>query len=156
MVASQTPPSRCDQQTGALSLNARFSSIRDEPSGTRFPEYVHGAAECGSVAKHHSVRSENAASLRPSSDLVFEHDLGSNTVLSAAYLFSAGHDFPTFIDVNLPAPTSRTYTIIGGDFDGQTLTVSPFFGGPRPDSAIWHHHGDSGLIKSMPMPSRSN
>ena len=66
-------------------------------------------------------------------DVVFEHDLGSNTVLSAAYLFSAGHDLPTFIDVNLPAPTSRTYTIIGGDFDGQTLTVSPFFGGPRPD-----------------------
>jgi len=67
-------------------------------------------------------------------DFVFEHDLGSNTVFSAAYLFSAGRDLPTFIDVNLPVPTSRTYTIIGGDFDGQTLTVSPFFGGPRPDS----------------------
>ena len=66
-------------------------------------------------------------------DLVFEHDLGSNTVLSAAYLYSAGRDLPTFIDVNLPVPASRTYAIIDGDFDGQTLTVSPFFGGPRPD-----------------------
>jgi hypothetical protein len=37
------------------------------------------------------------------------------------------------VDVNLPAPTSRTYAIIGGEFDGRTLTVSPFFGGPRPD-----------------------
>ena len=76
-------------------------------------------------------------------DLVFEHDLGSNTVLSAAYLFSAGHDLPTFVDVNLPVPTSRTYTIVGGDFDGQTLTVSPFFGGRSPRLEIWRHHGDS-------------
>ena len=66
-------------------------------------------------------------------DLVFEHDLGSNTVLSAAYLFSAGRNLPTFIDVNLPAPTSRTYTVIGGPFDWQAVTVWPFFGGGRPD-----------------------
>jgi Carboxypeptidase regulatory-like domain/TonB dependent receptor len=88
---------------------------------------------------------------RPSvrqSDLVLEHDLGSNTVLSAAYLFSAGHDLPTFIDVNLPVPTSRTYTIIGGDFDGQTLTVSPFFSGPRPDSRFGVITAVRSLIKS--------
>jgi outer membrane receptor protein involved in Fe transport len=88
---------------------------------------------------------------RPSvhaSDLVVEHDLGSNTVLSAAYLYSAGRDLPTFIDVNLPAPTSRTYTIIGGDFDGQTLTVSPFFGGPRPDSRFGIVTAIRSLIKS--------
>ena len=88
---------------------------------------------------------------RPSvrqADLVFEHDLGSNTVLSAAYLFSFGHDLPTFIDVNLPVPTSRTYTIIGGDFDGQTLTVSPFFGGPRPDPRFGVITAIRSLIKS--------
>jgi hypothetical protein len=66
-------------------------------------------------------------------DLVFEHDLGSNTVVSAAYLFSAGRDLPTFIDVNLPAPMSRTYTVVDGPFNGQTVTVWPFFGGARPD-----------------------
>jgi hypothetical protein len=67
-------------------------------------------------------------------NLVFEHALGSNTVLSAAYLFTAGHDLPTFVDVNLPAPTSRTYAIVGGDFDGRTVTVSPFFSATdRPD-----------------------
>ena len=81
-------------------------------------------------------------------DLVFEHDLGSNTVFSAAYLFSSGHDFPTFIDVNLPVPTSRTYTISGGDFDGQTLTVSPFFGGRRPDSRFGIITAIRSLIKS--------
>ena len=81
-------------------------------------------------------------------DLVFEHDLGSNTVLSAAYLFSVGHDLPTFIDVNLPVPTSRTYTIIGGDFDGQAVTVSPFFGGPRPDPRFGVITAIRSLIKS--------
>ena len=88
---------------------------------------------------------------RPSvreSDLVFEHDLGSNTVLSAAYLYTAGRDLPTFIDVNLPAPTSRTYAIIGGDFDGQTLTVSPFFGGARPDERFGTIMAVRSLIKS--------
>ena len=68
-------------------------------------------------------------------NLVFEHALGSNTVLSAAYLFTAGRDLPTFVDVNLPAPASRAYAIVGGDFDGQTVTVSPFFSATdRPDS----------------------
>jgi hypothetical protein len=66
-------------------------------------------------------------------DAIAEHELSSNTVVSASYLFSVGHDLPTFVDVNLPAPTSRTYAIIGGEFNGQTVTVTPFFGGPRPD-----------------------
>lgn len=66
-------------------------------------------------------------------DLVFERLVARNTVVSAAYVFSLGRDLPTFIDVNLPAPTSRTYTIVGGDFNGQTVT-SPFFAGARPDT----------------------
>jgi hypothetical protein len=66
-------------------------------------------------------------------DVGFQQELASNTVLSASYLFSAGRSLPTLVDVNLPAPGARTYAIIGGEFDGQTLTVSPFFAGPRPD-----------------------
>ena len=66
-------------------------------------------------------------------DLVFEHLIARNAVVSASYLFSFGRDLPTFIDTNLPAQTSRTYTIIGGEFNGQTLTT-PFFASPRPDT----------------------
>jgi hypothetical protein len=66
-------------------------------------------------------------------DVVFEHELLSDSVFSAAYLFGAGRGLPTFVDVNLPAPISRTYAIIGGDFNGKTVTVSPFFAGARPD-----------------------
>jgi hypothetical protein len=66
-------------------------------------------------------------------DFVFERLIATNTVASAAYIFSLGRDLPTFVDVNLQAPTTRSYTIIGGDFNTQKLTV-PFFAGPRPDT----------------------
>jgi Carboxypeptidase regulatory-like domain len=81
-------------------------------------------------------------------DLIFERALGSSAVFSSAYLFSAGHDLPTFVDVNLPAPTSRTYEIIGSDFNGQRVTVSPFFGGSRPDSRFGIITAIGSLIES--------
>ena len=82
-------------------------------------------------------------------DVVFERELGSNTVFSAAYLFNAGRNLPTFVDVNLPAPTTRTYAIVGGKFDGEVLTVSPFFTGPRPDPRF-------AIITAIRSPIKSN
>jgi TonB dependent receptor-like, beta-barrel len=82
-------------------------------------------------------------------DLVVEHELTANTVLSTAYLSSGGRDLPTFIDVNLPAPTARTYSIIGGDFNGETLTVYPFFAGPRPDPRFGIITATRSLIRSQ-------
>jgi hypothetical protein len=66
-------------------------------------------------------------------DLVYERLIARNTVFSVSYLFSAGRRLPTFIDSNLPAPTTRLYTIVGGPANGQTITV-PFFAGARPDT----------------------
>jgi hypothetical protein len=66
-------------------------------------------------------------------DLVYERLIARNTVFSASYLFSAGRRLPTFIDSNLPAPTTRLYTIVGGPANGQTITV-PFFASARPDT----------------------
>ncbi len=66
-------------------------------------------------------------------DFVFERLIATNTVLSVAYILSPGRDLPTFIDFNLPAPTTRIYSVVGGDFNGQTVTV-PFFASPRPDA----------------------
>jgi len=89
---------------------------------------------------------------RPSmhqADVVFERELGSNTVFSAAYVFTAGRHLPTFADVNLPAPTTRTYAIIGGEFNGQAITVSPFFTGPRPDPRF-------AIITAIQSPIESN
>ena len=81
-------------------------------------------------------------------DVAFERELGSNTIFSAAYLFSAGRNLPTFVDVNLPAPTTRTYAIVGGEFDRDVVTVSPFFEGPRPDPRFAIITAIRSLIKS--------
>ena len=67
-------------------------------------------------------------------DIIFEREIARNTVVSASYLFSAGRNLAAFIDQNLPNPTgTRTYTVVGGEFDGQTFTT-PFITGARPIS----------------------
>jgi hypothetical protein len=45
-------------------------------------------------------------------DLVIEHEVGWNTVVSASYLGSFGRQLPQFVDSNLPAPTSITYSVV--------------------------------------------
>ncbi len=65
-------------------------------------------------------------------DLVMEHQIAANTVVSISYIGSLGHFLPTAVDINLPAPTNITYTISGGSLNGNSVTV-PFFKGPRPN-----------------------
>ena len=45
-------------------------------------------------------------------DLAIDQNLGWNTVLSVSWLGSFGHEFPDFIDTNLPAPVPVTYTVV--------------------------------------------
>lgn len=68
-------------------------------------------------------------------DAVLEHEISPNTVVSASYLGSIGHDLPVFIDNNLPTPTMRTFTISGGPQAGQTVTM-PVFLGTRPNPTL--------------------
>src|SRR5262249_5087429 len=63
-------------------------------------------------------------------DFVFERQVMRGTTVSASYLLSLGRDLPSFYDRNLNAPTgTQTYTLSGGPFDGQTISV-PAFRGP--------------------------
>jgi hypothetical protein len=67
-------------------------------------------------------------------DLIFERQIARNTVVSAAYLFSFGNSLPTFVDTNLPPPTSVvTVPIVGGPFGGQ-IYQTPIFTGSRPNA----------------------
>jgi len=67
-------------------------------------------------------------------DVIVEREVAKNTILSLSYLYSGGRDLPTYVDLNLPNPTAtRTFNVVGGDFDGQSFTT-PFFAGPRPIS----------------------
>ena len=62
-------------------------------------------------------------------DLIVERQIARNTVVSASYLMSLGRKLPTFVDVNLPFPTqTRTFTVVGGDLDGQQFTIPRFSG----------------------------
>ncbi|MBD0372177.1 MAG: TonB-dependent receptor [Pyrinomonadaceae bacterium] len=69
-------------------------------------------------------------------DIVLEREIARNTVVSISYVFSKGSDLPAYIDLNLPLPTAtRSYTVVGGDFNGQTF-VTPFYAGARPISNV--------------------
>jgi Carboxypeptidase regulatory-like domain len=66
-------------------------------------------------------------------DLVLEHEIAKNTVVSVSYIGSVGRFLPVGIDTNLPAPTTIYYTISGGPLAGDVVK-SPFFTGPRPNA----------------------
>ncbi len=57
-------------------------------------------------------------------DLILEHQLSKNTVVSVSYIGSLGRSLPTFVDQNyVRTPTVNTFTIIGGDRNGETFTL---------------------------------
>jgi outer membrane receptor protein involved in Fe transport len=66
-------------------------------------------------------------------DLIYEHEIAPNTVVSFSFLGSFGRNLPAFLDTNLNQPTTTlNYNIGVGQFAGQTLTV-PYFQGARPN-----------------------
>ncbi len=67
-------------------------------------------------------------------DLIFEHQIAKNMVVSASYIFALGRKLPSFVDRNLNFPTTtRTYNVVGGPLNGQSFTTQ-FFAGARPIS----------------------
>lgn len=69
-------------------------------------------------------------------DFILEREIAANTVVSISYLYSGGRNLPAYVDLNLPNPTAtRTFTVVGGEFDGQSFTT-PFFAGARPISNV--------------------
>jgi hypothetical protein len=65
-------------------------------------------------------------------DVVLEHRLWGNSVVSASYIGSIGRFLPVGLDTNLHTPGSITYTIINGPLNGQKVT-EPLFTGARPN-----------------------
>ncbi len=68
-------------------------------------------------------------------DAVFEHQIARNTGVSVSYVGSIGTHLPTYIDQNLPQPTTNiTYAVAGGGpYSGQTFST-PLFTGTRPNT----------------------
>jgi len=81
-------------------------------------------------------------------DITAERQIMRNTVVSASYLSSLGRRLPTFYDRNLSAPTlTQTYTVVGGPYDGKSVTV-PAFRGPRPNTGYGALTEIAGKVRS--------
>lgn len=77
-------------------------------------------------------------------DAILEHQIMKNTVISVSYVGSLGRNLPTFFDLNnvqcatlsAPLPTAcltgstRTYSIVGGPFGGQSFTLPVYTRAP--------------------------
>ncbi|CAN5222248.1 TonB-dependent receptor [soil metagenome] len=81
-------------------------------------------------------------------DMVFERQIARNTVVSASYLASRGRRLPTYINTNFAPPTEfRTFTVSGGEFAGQSVTV-PIFTARR-DSRFFNITEVRGAVDSV-------
>lgn len=56
-------------------------------------------------------------------DLILERQVMKNTVVSVSFIGSLGRNLPTFVDQNLRRTGQTTYTINGGDLNGQTFVL---------------------------------
>ena len=70
-----------------------------------------------------------------------EREIVRNTSISAIYMVNRGQRMPVYLDTNLPAATTQTYTVCGSAQVGNATTcanpvgtfVSPFYAGTRPN-----------------------
>jgi hypothetical protein len=97
-----------------------------------YPNILSGAA--GSAAKPNVVwlPSDLHNPMIQEYDMVFEHQVSLNTVISVSWLGAIGHFLPVGVDTNLPTPTTIAYNISGGPLSGDAITM-PFFKGSRPN-----------------------
>jgi outer membrane receptor protein involved in Fe transport len=69
-------------------------------------------------------------------DFIVEREIAHNTVASVSYVGSLGRRLPTFVDTNLnPPDTTRTFTVSGGPFAGQSVVI-PIFPTVRPNTSF--------------------
>ena len=56
-------------------------------------------------------------------DAILEHQIMKNTVVSISYVGSLGRNLPTFFDLNNVRTGTRTYSVVGGPFAGESFTL---------------------------------
>lgn len=59
-------------------------------------------------------------------DLIMEHQIMRNTVVSFSFIGSLGRNLPTFVNQNLRQTGSNTFTVNGGPFGGQTFVLPQY------------------------------
>ena len=129
------------------------TSIRLFPGSTNSPQYPDtfctpalGTPGANSVCTQPAVSSATTFFrftrdfVRPlvhMGELVIEHSLTPNMVVSASYLVSRGNRLPLFTDINLPTPDPADSVIYVDDATGTLLGGPfPFFAGSEPFSVF--------------------
>ncbi len=124
----------------------RFLSYTFQPSTAGSPVFpnVLSAIPSGAAGRPDVVfASEDFANpLIYQMEFSIEQEITHNLTLTGTYLASRGQRLPVFRDTNLPAPTTRTYTVCGSPQVGSSTSCSnvvntftvPFFTGARPNA----------------------
>jgi len=123
--------------SSALTNNAvTFATYTFTPTTAGAPQYpdTFSAPPTGS-GNRPSIQFLSPDLQRPTiymGEVTLERLLGWDTTVSGSYLYSKGNNLPTFIDVNLPQPTTTVELIV----DGASRGTFPFFRGTRPDANV--------------------
>ena len=106
-----------------ISLNPALGSGAPNPAAPVFPNVLPASA-VGTVGGAIQFFSENFQSpLIHQYDAILEHQIMQNTVVSVSYVGSLGRYLPTFYDLNWQRTGQNTFTIYGGDLNGQTFSL---------------------------------
>jgi hypothetical protein len=119
--------------TGATGGQFQVSISPTSSTAPIFPNVLSSAPASTAAIQFFSSNYKNP--MIHQADLSFERELVRNTTVSVSYLMSLGRRLPTFLDRNLSYPTAtQAFTVVGGPFDGQTVTI-PVFATSRPNTS---------------------
>lgn len=110
--------------TGNPNGQASISLSPNSSSAPVFPQVLPAGAQ-GTVGGAVQFFSEDFQSPKIHQyDVILEHQIMKNTVVSASYIGSLGRHLPTFYDLNnVRTGATATYTVNGGPFGGQTFSL---------------------------------
>lgn len=122
-------------QDALINNGVNQASYNFTPSTAGAPAYptVLTAPPTGVAGNKPDVHFFSSDLVRPrvhSVDVTLDKNVPGNITASASYLFSRGHDFPYFRDINLPPATASVAYLV----DGQNVGSYPFYRGTRPNA----------------------
>ncbi|HVF28164.1 MAG TPA: carboxypeptidase regulatory-like domain-containing protein [Pyrinomonadaceae bacterium] len=121
--------------TGVAEAQQQVSVAPTASNSPVFPNVLASAPSGGTTAVNYFVEGFQAPQIHQA-DLILERQIARNTVVSASYLFSRGNNLVTYVDTNLnPANQTAVVPVVGGPFDGQTVSI-PLFTGPRNSAGV--------------------
>ncbi|MGO9640106.1 MAG: TonB-dependent receptor domain-containing protein, partial [Candidatus Acidiferrales bacterium] len=132
----------CTQSYGSVST----------PAPPTFPA-VPTVAPCGGSASIDFLDPNDAPPKVQQASLAFQQDLGGHTTLSVSWLYSRGSRLPSIIDANINPSNfvNTTYSISGGPYAGQTMTIPVYINGgglTRPNSSFGILYDEGDLVHS--------